>query len=122
MELKEFISESLSQIIDGIIDAQAYAKEKDATINPDGLYYLDGGKTLMANRAAASLPFVPQIIEFDVVVTVSESEKAKASLGVLTGVLGFGTQAQMESGSIAANRIKFSVPVIFPAHPHAQRR
>jgi hypothetical protein len=74
------------------------------------------------HRSVASLDFVPQIIDFDVVVTVSESEKAKASLGVLTGVLGFGTQAQMESGNIAANRIKFSVPVIFPEHHHKEVR
>ena len=39
MELKEFIAESLKQIIDGIVDAQTYAKEKHATINPEGLYY-----------------------------------------------------------------------------------
>jgi hypothetical protein len=68
------------------------------------------------------LDYVPQSIDFDVVVTVSESEKAKASLGVLTGVLGFGTQAQVESGNVIANRIKFSVPVIFPEHQHKQAR
>jgi hypothetical protein len=39
MELKEFISESLKQIIDGIIDAQTYAKDKHATINPEGVKY-----------------------------------------------------------------------------------
>jgi hypothetical protein len=37
MELKEFISESLKQIIEGISDSQALAKEKGAKINPAGL-------------------------------------------------------------------------------------
>lgn len=121
MELKEFISESLKQIIDGIIDAQAYAKDKHATINPEGLKY-DNQKNLIVHRASASLDYVPQIIDFDVIVTVSEGEKAKASLGVFSGVLGLGTQAQIESGNIVANRIKFSVPVIFPEHYHKESR
>ncbi len=119
MELKEFITESLNQIIDGIIDAQTYAKDKQATINPSGLKY-DQQNNLVGHRFAASLDYVPQVIEFDVVVTVSENEKAKASLGVLTGVFGLGTQAQVESGNVTANRIKFSVPVIFPEHLHSQ--
>lgn len=121
MELKEFITESLKQIIDGVIDAQIYAKDKGATINPDGLIY-DGHNNLIVNRSPASLNYVPQIMEFDVVVTVTESEKAKASLGVFTGVLGLGTQAHVESGNIVANRIKFSVPVIFPEHLHTRAR
>ena len=121
MELKEFITESLKQIIDGVIDAQTYAKDKHATINPDGLKY-DDQNNLIVNRNPASFDYVPQIIEFDVVVTVTESEKAKASLGVFTGVLGLGTQAQVESGNIAANRIKFSVPVVFPEHLHTKAR
>ena len=121
MELKEFITESLKQIIEGIIDAQAYAKDKHATINPDGLKY-DENNNLIVHRHPASLDHMPQIIDFDIVVTVTEKEHAKASLGVLTGVLGLGTQAQMESGNTVANRIKFSVPVVFPAHHHEEMR
>ncbi len=121
MELKEFIAESLKQIIDGLIDAQTYAKDKNATINPAGLKY-DGQKNLLVHRPVASLDYVPQLIDFDVVVTVSESDKAKASLGVFSGVFGLGTQAQIESGNIIANRIKFSVPVVFPEYHHKVSR
>lgn len=34
MELNEFISNALSQLIDGIASAQEYAKNKGASINP----------------------------------------------------------------------------------------
>jgi len=35
MELKDFISETLKQIIDGVSDVQSFAKGKGAAINPE---------------------------------------------------------------------------------------
>ena len=34
MELRAFVAETLKQIIDGVVDAQAYGKDKQAVINP----------------------------------------------------------------------------------------
>lgn len=116
MELKEFVFESLKQIIDGVIDAQTYAKSKSASIVPSRMIY-----TAPSNNALITYPVVKgelskpiQIMEFDVAVTVTQAGEAKAGLGIFAGALGIGTQAKFEDGNIGVNRIKFSVPFLFP--------
>jgi len=117
MELREFVAESLKHVVDGIADAQAYAKDKGAVINPQGLEYnerYDKKAEGLIVQDENGNRHIPQIMDFDVVITVSEGEKTKASLGVLTGILGIGAQAQLEGGNIVANKIRFSVPILLP--------
>jgi hypothetical protein len=112
MELREFVGESLKQVIDGIVNAQEYAKQKGASINPNGLYSGDGTRYLVITTGE-QYP-IPQFIEFNIAVTVSEGTEAKAGIGVFTGAIGLGTQAKIEDGNVTISRIKFSVPVLFP--------
>lgn len=115
MELKEFVSESLKQIIDGVIDAQIYAKSKGASINPQNMTYSSpsvDGLIVPQDRGHPNKPV--QIMEFDVAVTVTQAGEAKAGLAIFAGALGIGTQAKIEDGNTYANRIKFSVPFLFP--------
>ena len=37
IELNDFVAESLKQIIEGIIEAQKFAKEKGAIVNPKNI-------------------------------------------------------------------------------------
>ena len=37
MELREFVAETLKQVVDGIAGAQAYTSQKGATVNPKGM-------------------------------------------------------------------------------------
>jgi hypothetical protein len=41
-------------------------------------------------------------------------EETKAGLGVFTGAINLGTQAKIEDGNYIANRIRFSLPILFP--------
>ena len=112
MDLRQFVTESLKQLIDGIVAAQEYAQDKGASINPSGLKvgFQSGQLEVHHNSVHTE---IPQIIEFDVAVTVSEGGEAKAGVGVFA-VVGLGTQATMQDTNTTANRIKFSVPVMFP--------
>jgi len=113
MELKEFVAESLKQLVDGVVTAQEYAKDKGASINPQGLKY--GFKSGVLEVADDSVyTRIPQPIEFDIAITVSEGGETKAGIGVFAGALGLGTQAKMQDANIVANRIKFSVIILFP--------
>lgn len=117
MELREFVAESLKHIVDGISEAQKYAKEKGAVINPVGIEYDEQFNKKVEGlivRDEAENYHIPQIIDFDIVITVSEGEKTKAGLAVFTGVLGMGAQAQLEGENVVANKIKFSVPILLP--------
>ena len=115
MELKEFVSESLKQIIDGVIDPQTYAKSKGASIIPTGIKYPASNNNIpfiVGMRGSVNKPV--QVMEFDVAVTVTQTGEAKAGLGIFSGVLGVGAQAILEDGNVIANRIKFAVPFLFP--------
>lgn len=112
MELRDFVAESLKQVVDGVINAQEYSKQKGASINPNGLIK-HPSTGYIASPGTHQLP-IPQVIEFDVAVTVSEGSEAKAGIGVFGGAIGIGTQAKIEDGNMTVSRIKFSIPVLFP--------
>jgi len=111
MELGEFVKESIKQLIDGITDAQKYAEEKGASINPMGLVRVDKQNLIIARGIQ---PQIPQVIDFDIVVSITEGGEVKAGIGVFAGALGLGTQAKNEDSNMVANKIKFSIPVMFP--------
>lgn len=116
MELKDFVSQTCKQIIDGVVSAQEYANKKGAVINPMGLVLENGSSRVEQNyRDAAYLD--PQTIDFDIAVTTSEGGEAKAGIGVFVGPIGVGTQGRIEEGNMKVNQIKFSIPIVFPCPP-----
>lgn len=103
MELHEFVRETLVQIINGIVEAQnnETVRNNNASIVPYGVSSSD---LKTANRE----------IEFDVVVTAQTESSTKAGLGIFVGGLGIGTQGKLGANDSLENRVKFSVPVLFP--------
>lgn len=80
VELKDFVSETLKQVIEGIAMAQPAAQEKHARINPKGLVRTGASDYIV--QEGRDHPPIPQIIESDVAVTASQSGEAKAGIGV----------------------------------------
>lgn len=112
MELKEFVKESLVQIIEGVKAAQDATTGTTARINPTGMAFGDmKGQRPYDSSTNISLGN----IEFDIAVTVSEGESAKGGIAVLAGLIGGKAQAGFENVSSYASRIKFQVPVLFPS-------
>jgi hypothetical protein len=106
MELKEFIQKSLTEIIDGVVESQSYAKEKGAKINPancrnnEAKIWDDNGWG--------------QNIEFDVAVIVNESQEGKINAGINVCGTGIGGQKSKEQENTTSSRIKFSILVFLP--------
>ena len=114
MELKEFVSEALSQIVDGVADAQKYAMEQGASINPNPAN-LSWSKNDSQNIMYDSYSNVlVRFVEFDVAVTVVEGTKTKGGVGVVIGPVVLGSHGQSEASNSSISRIRFSVPVGFP--------
>ena len=113
MELNVFVSESLKNIIDGVRDAQEYASEVDAKINPV-VNSADRDRFRNSVRTNDGTGRIVQDVHFDVLVTVTEGKATKGGIGVFAGAIGIGTQGQSEAENSSMSRIKFSVPVIFP--------
>jgi len=110
MDLKDFISESLIQIIDGVIVAQEYANEKKADVAPRLSAESGPRDTFRALHGNEPL----QTVEFDVAVTASETDKAEGTIGILVATLGVGVKGSEETQTTELSRIKFSVPIGLP--------
>jgi len=96
MELKEFVSETLLQIIEGVKIAQSTNTGTNVQIAPGGNY----GK-----------------IEFDVAITTTDTTEAKAGVGIFVAGVSLGAQAKGGISNQTLSHIKFDIPLILPYLP-----
>ncbi len=108
MDLRQFVAESLKQILDGVAEAQDYARDKGAWVSgahsPGSAY---------GDKASIGPNINTRDVEFDVAVTTTRESGVEGGAGIFVAALGLGYQAQKGSSDIAVSRIRFSVPVIF---------
>ncbi|MFB9054610.1 hypothetical protein ACFFVB_16095 [Formosa undariae] len=111
MELKDFIKTTITQISQGIIEAQEELKGTDMIVNPSGLATnTNGDKYLRTN----GWRYV-QNIEINVGVTALEKEGGKAGIGIITGIFSGGAQASTDNSNQIVSTIKFDIPVALPS-------
>jgi hypothetical protein len=91
MDIKEFVSESLRQITDSVLEHTNYSKTKRAC-NIDH-----------QNRM--------QRVTFDIAVTVVEEEGTEGKAGISVWSIGAGVKGKSESSSSIVSRIKFDIPI-----------
>lgn len=105
MELKEFVSRTLTEIAEGVAEGAKAAEATGAIVNPrernprgeDGV----SGKCID--------------IEFTVGLSVTDAAKAKGGIGVVAGIFAIGTHGESNATTGATTHIKFSVPMILPS-------
>jgi hypothetical protein len=110
IELRDFISNVLTQLIDGISTAQEYAETKKAIINPVDKFPSDFDKM---SRTEKEFRLV-QIVEFDVAIIVAENKQLVGGIGIIVPELSLGYQGKIDNSKSAVSRIKFSIPIILP--------
>ena len=94
MDIKEFVAETLSQIVDGVVDAQQRTSEKKAAIVPYNKY--------------------DQKVCFDVAVTVVENKETTGKAGITVWSIGGGVSGKSETSRSTVSRIKFEIPIDLP--------
>jgi hypothetical protein len=104
IELREFVKETLVQLIQGVADAQAATTATGGLVAPGGMAV--GGDLYKASMVASTSRRVAQMVEFDLAVTGSESGAKAVTVGVVA--------EDTRSESRSTNRIKFAVPVLLP--------
>lgn len=109
MELREFVRETLVQVIAGVEEAQAAVVESGATVAPSGQGHRD-------------LQSLNRDIEFDVAVIAQEGKATKGGIGIAVGVLALGSQGASDHRNAITNRVKFSVPVALPTQNIGRQR
>lgn len=109
MELKEFVSQSLVQIMEGVMDAQQQTKELNARVNPFTNVRADGFVTEYAFKDVSH-------VEFEVSVTSEDKKGMAGGLSVLFGAMSVSGKMDDVASKIALNRLKFRIPVVYPMY------
>ena len=112
MELKHFIAQTISQIMEGVKEAQGLAQESGGAVNPKGQLYLvpDAAPFMDKNTTR-----IGDFINFDVAIEVSEAkgESGGAKISV-PAIGGFGGDLNREWQNKSISRVSFRLPVIYP--------
>ena len=114
MELKDFVSQSIQQIFEGVKQAQSQTKEMNGLIAPHKLRMSD--KEIPNHQSVVGYHHSTPIIsvDFDISVTTQDSTKDKAGAGIFIAAIGLGGQVGSESMNSQLNKLRFSIPVILP--------
>jgi len=112
MNLQDFISESLSQIINGILDAQKKELPFNAEISP--YIHVNNVKTDEKRMKPYYSWQSVTPIKFDIAVTAEQATGTKGGIGVVAGVIALGSQGRTDKLDSSVSRIQFEVPVIMP--------
>ena len=114
MELREFVSEVLTEIFEGVADAQIKIAEKGGVINPDifvgtsGEVYAPVGRRDKVGRKERCFA------EFDVALTVGNKEQQGGKIGVVLSVINGSCGKSSATESTEVTRVKFTVPYRLP--------
>lgn len=115
MELREFVTTALSDLLHGIRDAQA-TPEIGALVSPQSVR----GVIVPIDSGVVQQPEgYTTVIKFDVAVTAETTDSAKGGGGIKIAVMNVGAEGQVASRNATVSRIQFSVPIVLP--PNSQK-
>lgn len=110
MKLDDFVSETLKQIIKGVVAAQEYGNTQNAKVNPITARF-HGNTEGQTFCQETGVPL--QKVEFNVAVTVTE-EQTSANDGESVGSISVSSSSSSSSQNSSVSRIQFEVPVLLP--------
>jgi hypothetical protein len=112
MDLKTFVAETITQIIEGVKGAQEGAKQLGGHVNP--LIAGPVAPELMKHKMFVATGGVAQFVEFDVAVTATEGSGSKGGVGIVVGAFTLGSTGESRGEHTASSRVRFAVPVTLP--------
>lgn len=110
MELKDFVSETLTQITEGVKAAQERCKEMDGLVNPM-LSVAVCNDEVYRHR---DTDYPATKVNFKVGLTESSNKGDKAGIGVFLGKVSLGKETNKEVDTQSVTSVDFSVTVVFP--------
>ena len=115
MELKDYVSETLVQIAEGIISAKEKLDGKDVIINPNPTFGSNGEFWIGKNQEHGVVERRVQMIEMNIATTVTESTEGNGGAKVGIGVLNIGTGIKESGEQKNVNSVKFAIPICLPS-------
>ncbi len=116
MKLGDFIAQTISEIINGVAQAQEYAKEKDAFVNPPHVNWSENKKGFFISSEVYEPDDSPMVtpIDFDILLTIGDDDKIQGGVGIFAAALGVGVKGEVKEFSETVNRIKFQIITKLP--------
>lgn len=108
MELKDFIKHTLTEITNGVKEAQEEIKDTGAYINPEGFH---SGENLRSGFEGEYRHV--QKVKMSIGVNVVENSEIKGGAGIIS-VLSLGINGKVSDVNTFTNRIEFEIPISLP--------
>lgn len=107
MEVKEFIQQTISQILDSVDELNANYADKGASIAALGNYNYKG--TWRKNYVTE--------VDFDIALeVVTDKESGKGGKISIASVLSAGGEATKKTQNQSVSKVHFTLPLMFPPH------
>lgn len=110
MDLRQFVSETLTQIVGGIEDAKKSITDGSARINPR----LNPHSDAKIKQLVDDNDSLIQDVVFDVALTVSSGTGTSGKVSVLAGLLNLESGGKSSNDQGRTSRVQFKVAVSFP--------
>ena len=114
MELKDYVSETIVQISEGIIDAMKQLDGSGVIINPNSTFHSDGQFWIGKLKERGPVERWVQMIEMNVTTTITESTEGDGRAKINVGVLNLGGGLKEDGSEQNSNTVKFTIPVCLP--------
>jgi hypothetical protein len=111
MDLKDFISETLSQIAEGASQAEKRCRAVGATAGPKTAGF-------MGSPGVSTQQDVD--VEFTVALSVNEGTATRGGIGVVAGIFAVGSQGQSNESSASTTHVKFTLKMTLPSAPEGK--
>ena len=116
MELKQFITEVLTQIIEGVEDADKIYKEKGGAVAPLlGNGPVDGTSYFRMEPKVTGTAIAVCNVGFEVSLVKTDSDTKANGFSVMLGPVSARHGKDKESGEESATRVSFTIPCVLPA-------
>jgi hypothetical protein len=122
MELKEFVSQTLIEIVQGVRSAQINVRSMGASVSPRMKLIKKGNPSWIGitnEPFGWDSPVLP--VEFDVALTVIKGKGSQSGIGVVLGAVGIGGRRESKSSDERENRVRFVIPLSLPPQTHPRK-
>jgi hypothetical protein len=114
MDIKDFVSETLKQVIAGVKDAQEFAMDNGAMVEPE--------RAATSQKMGEPTQYVGKgsikEVAFDIAVTAQESTGQEGKAGLRIPYLDFGGGLSAEQANATVSRVRFAVDVRLPCQKY----
>lgn len=113
MDLKDFVSQTLVQIVEGVVEASTRVAELGGAVSPS--YNANPTNAIGRSRDGQSLPV--HAVDFDVAVVAGSESSMEAGGGMKISVFSASAKGSEKDREQTTSRIQFVVPLQLPVDP-----